>query len=152
MAHLYAASGTVFQRNEFMKGYHDYERSWSFSDERYMAESLEEATLKIASEHGVHEDRYGLLALQDLNIEDLGELATEGSISLQTGKPYNCTTLISVPARNIRSAEREGFIPMRGAMRCEVTYQGEAWHAKKPIRGRSDGPLLRGAECGCHRL
>src|SRR6266581_8884730 len=69
MTHLYAASGMVFQRNEFMKGYSDYERSWSFSNERYMAESLEEATLKIASEHGVHEDRYGLLALQDLNIE-----------------------------------------------------------------------------------
>src|SRR6266699_5443150 len=131
MTHLYAASGMVFQRNEFMKGYSDYERSWSFSNERYMAESLEEAMQKVASGHGVHEDQYGLVEIQDLRIEELGELATEGYISLQTGKPYNSTTLLSVPARNIRSAEGEGFIPMRGAMRCEVTYQGEAWHAKK---------------------
>ncbi len=131
MTRVYAASGTVFQRNEFMKGYSDYERSWNFSDERYMAESLEEARQKVAIACNVHEDQYGLVEIRDLKITDLGKLKTRGSISLQTGKPYNCTTLISVPARNIRSAEGEGFISMRGAMRCEVQYQGEAWHAKK---------------------
>ncbi len=131
MTHVYGASGMVFQRNEFMKGYSDYERSWSFSHERYMAGSLGEATQKVAFEHGVHEDQYGLVEIQDLRIEELGELVSEGSISLQTGESYNCTTLIEVPARNIRSAEDEGFIPMRGAMRCEVTYRGETWHAKK---------------------
>ncbi len=96
-----------------------------------MAESLEEAAQKVASGHGVHEDKYGLVEIRDLKITDLGKLKTRGSISLQTGKPYNCTTLISVPARNIRSAEGEGFISMRGAMRCEVMYQDKTWHAKK---------------------
>jgi hypothetical protein len=131
MTNVYSASGTVFQRNEFMKGYSDYERSWPLSDVRFMASSSEEATEKVRRYCNVHEDQYGLIEIHDLQITDLGELATEGSISLQTGRPYNCTTLISVPARNIRSAEDEGFIPMRGAMRCEVTYQGESWHAKK---------------------
>ncbi len=131
MTHLYTAAGTIFQRNEFMKGYRDYERSWSFSGERYMAESLEEARDKVNREHQVRSDQYGLIEIRDLRIEDLGDLTTEGYISLQTGKPYNCTTLIEVPARNIRSAEDEGFIPRRGAMRCEVTYRGEEWHARK---------------------
>jgi len=85
----------------------------------------------VAPGHGVHEDKYGLVEIRDLKITDLGKLKTRGSISLQTGKPYNCTTLISVPARNIRSAEGEGFISMRGAMRCEVMYQDKTWHAKK---------------------
>src|SRR2546421_6676375 len=116
---MYSASGTVFQRNEFMKGQPDYERSWSFSEERYMASSREEAIEKVQREHQVHEDKYGLVEIRDLQIRDLGKLKTRGPISLQTGKPYNCTTLISVPARNIRSAEDEGFIPMRGARRCE---------------------------------
>jgi hypothetical protein len=52
-------------------------------------------------------------------------------IMLQTGKMYNITTLIEVPAWNIRSAEHEGFVPMRGAMRCEIEWNGETWHAKK---------------------
>jgi len=128
----YSASGTVFQRNEFMKGYPDYyERSWDFRDERYMASSLEEATEKVRREHQVRDDQYGLVEIRDLEIKDLGKLRSKGPVSIQTGKSYNCTTLITVQARNIRSAEQEGYIPMRGAMRCEVTWRDVDWHAKK---------------------
>ncbi len=139
---MYRTSGTVFFRNEFMKGHQDYERSWEFSHETYMAETIGEAIHKVLSAHlqgpvhmegsiYVHEDQYGRVEIRNLQVENLGELMTRGTISLQTGKPYNCTTIRSVLARNIRSAEDEGFIPRRGAMRCEVTYLGQTWHAKK---------------------
>lgn len=131
MTHVYEASGTVYRRNEFMKDTSKYETNWTFQRERYMAETLEEAMGKVMAAQGVCNDKFMLVEVRDLHITDLGEISTEGVISLQTGKSYNCTTLISVPARNIRSAEGEGFVPMRGAMRCEVMYEGEEWHAKK---------------------
>jgi hypothetical protein len=128
----YMISGTVFQRNEFMHGHpKEYERSWELSDEIYVADTEEECIEKVKRDVGVREDEFGLVELRDFQIVDKWEIKPDGYISLQTGRMYDNTTIISVEARNIRSAESEGFISMRGAMRAEITYNEEEWHVSK---------------------
>jgi hypothetical protein len=89
MVTVYEVSGTIFQRNEFLAGCQDYERTWQLvGSGQYLINSdehLKNLQEQIRVKNPEQNDRYGLVEIRDFKIERVTSFEWN-----EDGKPPLC--------------------------------------------------------------